>query len=59
MVYDEAALRSILMVAGESTWTYDETAVAWAKVDATGTQGLGADYMTAAAYDTLNRRVVA
>lgn len=59
MVYDTAERRSILMVAGESTWVFDATAVVWAKVDGGNTQGLGADYMTAAAYDAVEQRVVA
>ena len=59
MVYDRATQRSVLMVAGESTWIYDASAVVWAKVDGALTQGLGADYMTAAAYDAAHRRVIA
>ncbi len=50
MVYDSAARRSVLLVAGESTWLFDTATTEWAEVDAAQTQGLGADYMTAAAY---------
>ncbi len=59
MVYDRAAERSILLVAGESTWGFDAVAGEWQRLDATTTQGLGADYMTAAAYDSGSARTVA
>lgn len=59
MVYDSASRRSVLLVAGESTWVYDATTVAWAKVDAGLSQGLGADYMTAAAFDSSAGRTIA
>ena len=49
MVHDTVGQRSVLMVAGESTWAFD--GVDWAQLDPGATQGLGADYMTAAAFD--------
>jgi hypothetical protein len=47
------------MVAGESTWVFDANAVVWAKVDGGISQGLGADYMTAAAYNPVAQRTIA
>jgi hypothetical protein len=59
MVYDTSADRSVLLVAGESTWSYDAVEGTWQRVDASATQGLGADYMTAAAYDAARNMTIA
>ncbi len=50
MAYDSQLQQSVLLVAGESTWLFDASAGQWAAADGGASQGLGADYMTAAAY---------
>lgn len=59
MVYDDPAERSMLLVAGESTWSFASDSEQWTRVDSGHTQGLGADYMTAAAFDRAGRVTVA
>ncbi len=48
--YDAELEQSVMLVAGESTWLFDAKVGDWAAADATTSQGLAADYMTAAAY---------
>ncbi len=59
LVYDSLAARSVLLVAGEATWVFDAGARQWARSDPQTTQGLGADYMVAAAFDAELGRTVA
>ena len=59
MVYDSTAERAVLLIAGEATWTFDGATQVWSQSDLGATQGLGADYMVAAAYDTTLSRTVA
>jgi hypothetical protein len=59
MVYDSIAGRSVLLVAGESTWAFEASTAEWTRLDQGGTQQLGADYMTAAAFDQSAQRTVA
>lgn len=59
MVYDKAAQRAVLLIAGEATWTFDGIKREWIQSDRQGTQGLGADYMVAAAFDGRLGRTVA
>ncbi len=59
MVYDSVADRSVLLVAGESTWSFVADTEEWRRIDLGESQGLGADYMTAAAFDPIRGATVA